>query len=87
MSSFDDDKIILFLHPKRIIVSFNEDELLEPSPLRRIDISSYDNEPKEDEVYFINNECQIYVFNYISLRMRHKILLCEIFNLIVWNLL
>lgn len=62
MSSSNDDKIISFVHPKRTNISFNEDELLEPYPHMRNDIFSNDNEPKEDEVYVINNECQIYVF-------------------------
>jgi len=35
-------------------ISLNEDELPDPSPPRRIDNSSNDNEPK---VYVIKNDC------------------------------
>ena len=39
MLSFNDDEIILFVHPKTTDIYFD------------------DNEPEEDEIYVINNEC------------------------------
>lgn len=63
MSSFDDDKIMSLIHLKRIDISLDEDELLEPYPPRRTDIyPNHDDELEKNKLYVIKNECQIYIF-------------------------